>query len=241
VFHDLFDDLLLQKQHKCEAYYTSGRHNNVDCFYLHQNYFKLPRQTIRENKNVLCFFLQDLKNISHIYNDHISSNIATEKFLQLCKKTSSVSCDYLLSGNYNVILEFVNFMINFHLFIQFSLSHSFFKISSYFVICYFCPFLCSIISLFTVVILLFFIFLIFTFLTFISFLFLQLPSSQLLTCCSYCSILSAGPFSLSLSSSSSYSHSYCTSAITVPPDTCSPPFNDSDHAECGGVFYRLRL
>ena len=49
-------DLLLEKQNKCEAYYTRGRHSNVDCFYLAQNYFKLPRQTIRENANFICLF-----------------------------------------------------------------------------------------------------------------------------------------------------------------------------------------
>ena len=39
----VFDDILLERQH------TRGRHSNVDCFYLAQNYFQLPRQTIREN------------------------------------------------------------------------------------------------------------------------------------------------------------------------------------------------
>ena len=46
----VFDDLLLEKQNTCESYYVRGRHSNVDCFYLAQNYFKLPRQTIRENR-----------------------------------------------------------------------------------------------------------------------------------------------------------------------------------------------
>ena len=40
------DDLLLERQNKCECYYIRGRHSNADCFYLSQNYFKLPRQTI---------------------------------------------------------------------------------------------------------------------------------------------------------------------------------------------------
>ena len=57
----IFDDLLLEKQNKCEAYYLRGRHSNIDCFYLCQNYFKLPRQTIRENANFICLFPQDLK------------------------------------------------------------------------------------------------------------------------------------------------------------------------------------
>ena len=63
----IFDDLQLEKQNKCETYYIRGRHSNVDCFYLAQNYFKLPRQTIRENANFICLFPQDGKNINHIY------------------------------------------------------------------------------------------------------------------------------------------------------------------------------
>ena len=34
-----FDDLLLERQNKCECYYTPGRHSNVDCFYLSQKLF----------------------------------------------------------------------------------------------------------------------------------------------------------------------------------------------------------
>ena len=67
----IFDDLLLEKQNKCECYYIRGKHSNVDCFYLAQNFFKLPRQTIRENANFICLIPQDLKNINHIYSDHM--------------------------------------------------------------------------------------------------------------------------------------------------------------------------
>ena len=51
----VFDDLLLEKQNTCELYYVKGRHSNVDSFYLAQNYFKLPRQTIRDNANFFSF------------------------------------------------------------------------------------------------------------------------------------------------------------------------------------------
>lgn len=81
----IFDDLQLEKQNKCETYYIRGRHSNVDCVYLAQNYFKLPRQTIRENANFLCLFPQDSKNISHIYNDHVSTDMPKEEFKKLCK------------------------------------------------------------------------------------------------------------------------------------------------------------
>ena len=39
----ILDDLLLEKQNTCESYSIRGRHSNVDCFYLAQTCFKLPR------------------------------------------------------------------------------------------------------------------------------------------------------------------------------------------------------
>ena len=63
----VFDDLLLEKQNTCESYYVREKHSIVDCFYLAQNYFKLPRQTIRENANFISLFPQDFKNLNHIW------------------------------------------------------------------------------------------------------------------------------------------------------------------------------
>ena len=81
----VFDDLLLEKQITCESYYVRERHCNVDCFYLAQNYFKLPRQTTRENANFICLFPQDLKNLNHISDDHVGSDMTKEEFRQVCK------------------------------------------------------------------------------------------------------------------------------------------------------------
>ena len=61
-------------QSKAEDYYTRGRHNNVTVFYISQSYFRLPRQTIRENSNFLILFPQDEKNLRHIYEDRCSSD-----------------------------------------------------------------------------------------------------------------------------------------------------------------------
>ena len=82
----IFDDLFLDRQNKCECYYIRGRHSNVDCFYLSQNYFKLPRQTIRENVNFICLFPQDLKNINHIFNHHVGEDMSKEEFRKFCGK-----------------------------------------------------------------------------------------------------------------------------------------------------------
>ena len=79
----LFYDLLLEKQITCESYYISERYSNVDCFYLAQNYFKLPRQTIRENANLIYLFPQNLKTLNHIFDDHVASDMTKEEFRQL--------------------------------------------------------------------------------------------------------------------------------------------------------------
>lgn len=80
----ILDDCFLGKQNKAEAYYTRGRHNNCDTIFLSQNYFRLPRHTIRENCNFLMLFPQDTKNINHIHADHCS-DIPLEEFRDYCK------------------------------------------------------------------------------------------------------------------------------------------------------------
>ena len=81
----IFDDCILEKQSKAEAYYTRGRHNNCDSFYISQNYFLLPRKTIRENANFLVLFPQDDKNLNHIHKDHCS-DMSLGEFKNFCKK-----------------------------------------------------------------------------------------------------------------------------------------------------------
>ena len=79
----ILDDCLLEKQTKAEVYYTRGRHNNCDTFYISQNYFRLPRQTIRENANFIILFPQDAKNLTHIHADHCT-DIDIKEFKRLC-------------------------------------------------------------------------------------------------------------------------------------------------------------
>ena len=81
----ILDDCLLEKQNKAESYYTRERHNNCDTFYISQNYFRLPRHTIRENENFICLFQQDAKNVNHIHADHCT-DISIKEFRQFCKQ-----------------------------------------------------------------------------------------------------------------------------------------------------------
>ena len=82
----ILDDCFLGRQNKAEAYYTRGRHNSCDTLYISQNYFRLPRQTIRENSNLIILFPQDVKNLNHIHTDHCSTDIPLSEFKDFCKK-----------------------------------------------------------------------------------------------------------------------------------------------------------
>ena len=61
-----------------------GRHNNCDTFYISQNYFLLPKHTIRENANFIILFLQDMKNLGHIHADHCATDMTLDEFKKFC-------------------------------------------------------------------------------------------------------------------------------------------------------------
>ncbi len=76
----IFDDVIDDKQATMSKYFTRGRHNNVNVFYISQNYFKLPRQTIRENSNLIILFKQTPKSCHHIYHELVSTEMSRTEF-----------------------------------------------------------------------------------------------------------------------------------------------------------------
>lgn len=81
----ILDDCFLGPQNKAEAYYTRGRQNNCDTFYISQSYFRLPRHSVRENSNFIILFPQDAKNLHHIYADHCEGDMSLDEFKQFCR------------------------------------------------------------------------------------------------------------------------------------------------------------
>ena len=50
----VFDDMLLSKQESnIDLFFTRGRHNNIDIYYISLSYFHLPKNTIRNNSNII--------------------------------------------------------------------------------------------------------------------------------------------------------------------------------------------
>ena len=57
----IFDDLHLERQNKCECYYIRGRHSNVDCFYLSQNYLNYLDKLLEKKLTLFAFSYKILK------------------------------------------------------------------------------------------------------------------------------------------------------------------------------------
>ena len=80
----IFDDILLEKQNKCECYYIRGRHSNVDCFYLSQNISNFLDKLSEKTLTLFAFSLKITKYINHIYNDHVGEDMSKEEFRKFC-------------------------------------------------------------------------------------------------------------------------------------------------------------
>ncbi len=82
----IFDDIACEKHDNIRNYFTMGRHNNLDTFYLGQTYSRIPKQLIRDNTNFLVVFKQDDMNLKHIYSDHVNTDMTYGKFREICTK-----------------------------------------------------------------------------------------------------------------------------------------------------------
>lgn len=80
----IFDDVATCNQSIIKNYFCFGRHKNTDCFYLCQTYSSIPKQLIRDNTNFLIIFHQDMTNLKHIYDDHVSVDMSFADFKNMC-------------------------------------------------------------------------------------------------------------------------------------------------------------
>lgn len=81
----IFDDVACDKQNNIRNFFSMGRHNLIDSFYLCQTYSKIPKQLIRDNTNFIILFKQDDLNLKHIYDDHVNFDFPSFlEFKQVC-------------------------------------------------------------------------------------------------------------------------------------------------------------
>ena len=92
----VFDDMLDSNQKLIDPFFTRGRHNDLDVYYLSQSYFDLPKRTIRNNSNIIILFQQTLKDVEHIYRDIAGFDMSNDEVKSLCREAWRDNYNYLL-------------------------------------------------------------------------------------------------------------------------------------------------
>ena len=92
----VFDDMLDNNQKLIDPFFTRGRHNDLDVYYLSQSYFDLPKRTIRNSSNIIILFQQTLKDVEHIYRDIAGFDMSYDEFKSLCREAWKEKYNYLL-------------------------------------------------------------------------------------------------------------------------------------------------
>ena len=92
----VFDYMLDSNQKLIDPFFSRGRHNDLDVYYLSQSYFDLPKRTIRNNSNIIILFQQTLKDVEHIYRDIAGFLMSYEEFKELCREAWKEKYNYLL-------------------------------------------------------------------------------------------------------------------------------------------------
>ena len=92
----VFDDLLLSKQgSNIDLFFTRSRHQNIEINYISQSYYHLPKNTFRNNSNIIFLFKQTLRDIILLFHDIAGLDMNLDQWKQLCRKDWETEYDYL--------------------------------------------------------------------------------------------------------------------------------------------------
>ena len=80
----VFDDVMLQDQTLIKKYFCSGRHNNINVFYLVQSLHNIAKHCIRDNANMFILFKQDDKTLKYFRDSHVSGDMDFKEFKEFC-------------------------------------------------------------------------------------------------------------------------------------------------------------
>ena len=92
----VFDDMLDSNQKLIDPFFTRGRHQLGDVYYLCQSYFDAPKKTVRNNSNIIILFQQTLKDVEHIHRDIAGFDMSYEEFRSLCREAWNEKFNYLI-------------------------------------------------------------------------------------------------------------------------------------------------
>ena len=92
----IFDDMLGAKNSsQIDEFFTRGRHEDLNVYYISQSYFALPRQSIRNNSDRLILFKQTLRDVQSMYHDIGAFDMIYVEFKEMCRVAWSEIYNYL--------------------------------------------------------------------------------------------------------------------------------------------------
>jgi hypothetical protein len=91
----VFDDCMLDNQDLISEYFTQGRHNNCDIFYLTQSYYHIPKHTIRDNANFIILFKQDNKSVQTLYESFVTGDMDVKEFKNMFHECTKNKHEFL--------------------------------------------------------------------------------------------------------------------------------------------------
>ena len=92
----IFDVMLGAKNSpQIDEFFTRGRHEDLDVYYISQSYFALARQSIRNNSDRLILFKQTLRDVQSMYYDIGAYDMNYDEFKQMCHKAWDERFNYL--------------------------------------------------------------------------------------------------------------------------------------------------
>ena len=101
-------------------FFTRGRHEDLDVYYISQSFFGLPRQSIRNNSDRLILFKQTLRDVQSMYHDIGAFDMIYDEFKEMRRVAWSEKFNYLRidmtknknEGKYRIFNEIKNTYID---------------------------------------------------------------------------------------------------------------------------------
>ena len=78
-----------------DEFFTRGRHEDLDVYYISQSFFALTRQGIRNNSDRLILFKQTLRDVQSMYYDIDAYDMKYDEFKEMCHKAWDENFNYL--------------------------------------------------------------------------------------------------------------------------------------------------
>ena len=82
----IFDNMLGAKnKSQIDEFFTRGRHEDLNVYYISQSYFALPRQSIRNNSDRLILFKQTFRDVQSMYDGIGVFDMIYDEFKEMCR------------------------------------------------------------------------------------------------------------------------------------------------------------